>query len=230
MIRYILQVELLDNNGNYYLYPALNPQSIESQNAIDRKNNYNKTFMADETSFKGMFPAYIGEGGFPKIPHVICDMHNWIVRKPYGFMYPISARFKEILEKFNIPNLKFYPGSVIWKDIEYPYYVFHLLIRQFDYIDFSKSTFIQGNIDGQKDGELIVNGNNMDEVTDKLDSPIWIFEKAIMKPEFETIDMTHLGVIGIVISERLKNAIEEANLTGVKITTCPIEFHLSNKV
>ena len=51
-----------------------------------------------------------------------------------------------------------------------------------------------------------------------------------MKPEFETIDMTHLGVIGIVISERLKNAIEEANLTGVKIIPCPIEFHLSNEV
>ena len=166
MKKYILDIDGRDYNGSYQLFPRFNPQNIESQYAIDRKKNYNKTFMPDETSFKGMFLGYIGEGGFPMVPHAICDIHKWIVREPYGFMYPISARFKEILEKFNIPNLKFYPGSVIWKDTEYPYYVFHLLIFQFDFIDFSKSTFIQGNIDGQKEGELIVNGNNMDEVTD----------------------------------------------------------------
>ena len=166
MKRYILKTEIRDNNGSYYILPDLNPTKIESQSVLSWDESYHTKFLPDSTSFKGMFPAYIGEGGFPKIPHTICDMHGWIEKQPYGFMYPISARFKEILEKFNIPNLKFYPGSVIWKDTEYPYYVFHLLIFQFDFIDFSKSTFIQGNIDGQKEGELIVNGNNMDEVTD----------------------------------------------------------------
>ena len=53
----------------------------------------------------------------------------------------------------------------------------------------------------------------------------WGFNRAVMKPQFKTIDcMTMPYPYGILISERLKNALEDASLTGFEIKPFPVEF------
>ncbi|KAB1159596.1 hypothetical protein F7018_04620 [Tenacibaculum aiptasiae] len=53
----------------------------------------------------------------------------------------------------------------------------------------------------------------------------WGFERAVMKKEYKNIDAAKLAYpYGVLISERLKNALEEAKLTGFKITPFPVEF------
>ena len=56
----------------------------------------------------------------------------------------------------------------------------------------------------------------------------WGFNKAVMKPEFNTLDICWVGIFEILISERLKDAIENAQLTGISIKECPLNFEISN--
>ena len=46
-----------------------------------------------------------------------------------------------------------------------------------------------------------------------------------MKPEFKKVDATKLAYPYInIISERLKNALEDANITGIEIKPFHVEF------
>ncbi len=229
MKKYTLNIDTKDYIGSYQLFPRFNAQNIESQNILNDNLSYFNQFLPDDTSFKNMSLGYIGEGGFPKEPHAIADMHSWIIKQPNGLMYPISPRFKELLEKFNIPFSKFYTGSVTFKGIEHTYYIIHILAYQYHFIDFEKSTFFKGNLFLERISDTSVSGENIEEIKEQVGHR-WIFNKAVMKSDFKDVDMYYLDSYQILISERLKNAIEEANLTGVKITPCPIEFHLSNEV
>ncbi len=51
-----------------------------------------------------------------------------------------------------------------------------------------------------------------------------------MRPEFRDLDMYYMDIYGIIISERLKEAIEAAHLTGVKIVECPLRFEFSDEM
>jgi|GEM_PF-3945555 len=227
MKRFILKTDGIDKTIND-VYPDLNPENIPSQYALDRRQNYFPVFLPEDTSFEGMIPEYIGENP-PEQVHTICDMHNFIREKPPGWVYPVSKRFKELLEKFNIPNTRFYEGSVLWNQKEYPYYVWHLLTERYEqYVDFAKSFFVKttGEL-YNKEGEA-VQANSIKELRTKLDSYFWAFDKAVMKPEFGEVDVCEIEFYGIVISERLKDSIEAAELTNIEITPCPVEFEISN--
>jgi len=231
MKRYRLEQYSFDNTGTFNIYPDINASNIESQEALDRSKSHFASFFPNQISFKGMFPSYGTEIEVPAEPHAICDMHAWVERKPKALVYPISTRFRDILIRFNIPEVRFYDGSVVWKNQEYQYYVMHLLTRQFQYIDFSHSTFIGCNFEGvKKKDEPVVKGNSMEEVSQKFGAESFTFERAVMLPEFRNIDMYYMDIHGILITLPLKEAIEHADLTGVKITECSIEFEFSDEI
>ncbi|MDJ1492453.1 hypothetical protein QNI19_05895 [Cytophagaceae bacterium DM2B3-1] len=216
------------------VYPRLNPEKIPSQNALDRKIIYYQQFMPEDTSFHSMIPLYVGDHP-PEEIHAICDLHGWIKDIPAGLMYPVSKQFKELLEQFAIPNTKFYEGSVLWNEKEYPYFVWHLLTEKYQQnIDFGKSSFGNYNFIRHKwmsDDEIIVEDYiDLIEKKEALDWRDWGFRRAVMKPEFRDIDAISIHRYGIVISERLKEAIESAQLTNVSITPCPIEFEISDQI
>jgi hypothetical protein len=231
MKRYRLEQYSFDDTGTFNIYPDINASNIESQEVLDRSQSHFKTFFSGQVSFRGLFPTYGTEIEVPAEPHAICDMHTWVERKPRALVYPISPRFRDILNKFNIPEVRFYDGSVVWKNEEYQYYVLHLLTRQFQYIDFSHSTFIKCNFEGvKKKGSPIINGNSMEEVLHKLGAESFTFERAVMLPEFRNIDMYYLDIHGILITQSLKDAIEKADLTGMKISECSIDFEFSDEI
>ncbi|MDJ1482965.1 hypothetical protein QNI16_20855 [Cytophagaceae bacterium YF14B1] len=232
MKRFILKRDGKDK-GTDSVYPDLNPENIPSQYALNRTQNYFSTFLPDDTSFKGMIPEYIGDNP-PKQVHTICDMHDFIRKKPYAQVYSVSKRFKELLEKFTIPNTKFYEGSVVWNEKEYPYFVWHILTQQFSFVDFEKSLFCDTNY-FSKDAigteyYKVSDFSKLYPLKKEKKWDMWGFYRAVMKPEFREVDVYEMDYYGIVISERLKEAIESAQLTNVSITPCPIEFEISDQI
>lgn len=231
MKRYRLEQDSTDGKGVYYLYPYINASNIKNQKLLNRSKSHFTEFFPSEVSFDGMFPTYGTEHNVPQEPHALCDMHAWIERKPRALVYPISPAFKDVLISFNIPEVRFYNGSVVWRGKREPYYVMHLLTRQFQYIDFANSSFVKCDFEGsKKSGTPAVKGSSMEEVSGKFGAESFTFERAVMQPEFRELDMYHVDIYGMLIADRLKNAIESANLTGVKITECPIEFEFSDEI
>ncbi|WP_175578641.1 hypothetical protein, partial [Tenacibaculum aiptasiae] len=95
------------------------------------------------------------------------------------------------------------------------------------FVDLKNSTFCEWKR-GEKIGEEIINVSNIDELLDYEDDNEWWswgFKRAVMKEKYKNIDAAKLAYpYGILISERLKNALEEAKLTGFKISPFPVEF------
>ena len=227
---FLLKIDVVDKTSKIGIYPSADLSKIESQYVLDRSVAYFTQFLPDNVSFNGMIPNYNGETRSKnKVKYNLCDMMSFIFNEPKGIMYVISPKFKYLLDLFNLPHVKFYSGNIIANEIVNHYYIFHILTKQYDYIDFEKSTFFKGNLFLERISDTSVSGENIEEIKEQVGHR-WIFNKAVMKSDYKDVDMYYLDSYQILISERLKNAIEKANLTGVKITPCPIEFHLSNEV
>ena len=135
---------------------------------------------------------------------------------------------KEVLERFNLYPNQFYEAKVLFEEELYDYFVWQFFLNGFDTIvDFDHSTFCEWNR-YEKIGVEIHKFKNIDEITDyELENEwkYWGFERAVMKPVFKEMDCVYMPYpYGILISERLKNALEAANLTGFKIVPFPVEF------
>jgi hypothetical protein len=231
MKRYILQQNSIDDHGPYRIYPDVDASGIESQAALSRVKIHHKDFYPKGmNSFKGMRLVYAQEIGAPEEPHALCDMHSWIGIPPTGLTFPVSARFKEVLAPFNTPELTFYNGSIGWKGKEVEFYVMHLLTWQLQYINFHESTFRKSDYLGRKvDDEPPVKGDSWSDLEEKFGDDTFAFVDAVMNPEFEMLDIYHIDIWGILITERVKNAIEASQLTGVKIKECPLDFKIAGR-
>ncbi|MBT1709409.1 hypothetical protein KK062_14295 [Fulvivirgaceae bacterium PWU5] len=230
MKRYILEHNPFDSQGSYNIYPDVDASGIESQSALSRVKKYYADFYPEgSNSFKGMRLAYAQEIGAPEQPHALCDMHSWIGIRPTGLTFPVSPRFKEVLAPFNTPELTFYNGSIGWKGKETEFYVMHLLAWQLQYINFQESTFQKSDFLGRKVGdEPPLKGDSWPDLKAKFPDSTFTIADAVMNPEFETLDMYDLDIWGILITERVKNAIEANQLTGVKIKECPLDFRIAS--
>ena len=219
---FLLRIDGKDNTSKIGVYPGADPTYIESQYALDESKNYFSQFMPDDTSFKGMSPNYVGDRLAKSIKkHNLSDFMYFIIKEPQCISYVVSTRFKQVVEQFNIKFVKFYSGNIIANEIENQYYVFHILTKQYEYIDFSKSFFFKGDMDLNKKSNFSVSGDNIADIKVQVGHR-WIFDKAVMKPEFRNVDMYFLDTYRIVISERLKLAIEEADLKGIKIFSAAV--------
>jgi hypothetical protein len=228
MRRYKLKPEIVDNSSPVKVYASINPSRIENSKILDKSESYFEKFFPENASFKGMFPSYGESPLLPEEVHALSDMHSWIEKEPRAFTYPVSARFKNLLTEFNIPDVRFYPGTVVWSGDEYEYHVMHVLTVEHKYIDFKNSRFVKSNAKGDKKPSEVVSGDDMNEIYDKLGSHLITFERAVMLPEFRNIDMYFFH--SILITEQLKNEIQKANLSGVNISECPIDFEFSDEI
>jgi len=78
MKRYILNYEGRDTTGAFEIYPKINPSEIKTRETLTRNESYFVKFMAEDTSFKGMFLSYGSSSTLPSEIHTICDMHAWV--------------------------------------------------------------------------------------------------------------------------------------------------------
>ena len=157
----------------------------------------------------------------------ICDFHSWIGERPDRLLgYPVSKKMKQILEQFKLNTEGFYKAKVLFNNENHDYFIWEQYSGGFDkYVDFKHSTFCERTIEGGY-GNIEIQVENEDHLRVMRREKKWhqwAFKRAVMKPEFKEVDATILAYPYInIISERLKNALEEANITGIEI----IPFHV----
>ena len=171
-----------------------------------------------------LVPRYFEDN---KEVNFICDFNGWIGENPFNYGFPISEKMKVILDKFRTFG-QFTKTKVLFKEELLNYNVLELNLDSFSsFVDFENSTFCEWD-ELKKIGEKSQKINNFNEILDievEKDWWGWGFDKAIMNPKFKDIDCIDMPYpYGILISERLKNALEEANLTGFEIKPFPVEF------
>ncbi len=233
MERYLLTVDWEDIESNY-IYPSLSATELTQKDILlNRKKPFNDFFTNKDIMFTPLVPKYIDEHS-PNQIHTIADWHGWIGRKPKGELHPISKKFATLLQQYQLANHQFYPAQVLFENKLIPYEVFQLDITYYkQLVDYNHSTFARWGLMNKKrlDSKDIFQVNNSTALDQLLKENAWNigFNKAVMKAAFAQLDMVYILLFGIIISPRLKEAIETANLKGVKITTCPIEFEIATK-
>ena len=213
------------------ILPSLSPADIKDHDKILSWDRNPYDFLPENTSFSPLLPKYYGDIVDNSEIKEVPDFCTWIERSPKGIMYPVSPRFKEILEKFNLTEHRFYDANVIIQDEMLPFNVFHVFPLRYygnSLIDFNHSTFCNFHPGKKvKLGDEHVKASGFDElyaIRKERKWRSWGYNKAFVKPEFHNLDWIRTHTYGILISEELKNEIEAAGLTGAKITPCPIEF------
>lgn len=225
--RYILDFSnTIQKKGYQYVIPSLDGEYVkEKKKFFKLSEDANKIYDTD-WEFDYLFPRYSDE--YEEV-EFLCDFHSWIGEKPSYFSgVPISKRMKEVVEKFNLYPNKFYKAKLLFKEEFHEYYIWQFFLDGFDkFVDLEYSTFCEWD-EMRKVGKDVFKFNNERELQKTVmqkDWWDWGFNKAIMKPEYRKIDAAKLAYpYGILISERLKKALEEAELTGFKITPFPVEF------
>ena len=138
----------------------------------------------------------------------------------------ISDKLLEVINEFKLPNeLQVFDVNAIHKGIDYHYNYFYLYNpKQEEYLNFKEMLFYETNMVGIIKRELKINNYN-DYLNFKNENKliqIYPNQLIFLKEKINT-DIFNLSYIGLgyYVSERLKEAIEEANCQGIEFT--PIE-------
>ena len=218
--------------------PSLNGKTVKNKEEFfNNKKCTPRTFYDKDYEFDYLTP--MEEGEVKEEPKLIADFHMWIGKEPRkGLFYPVSKKFKELLNKHELPSHKFYNAKVLFKNEFYPYFVWHLLYEEYlDYIDFDKTSYNNLNSYRKlKHSKLEIKQfssyDEMEEYSEENWDDHWNYERLVMKPSFRDLDYCYIFGLGNgnIVSERLKIAIEEAGLTGIRFEPVPIPIEFSDEV
>ncbi len=216
---------------NNLIYPRLDASYVFNPEIILNKSRDYYSFLPVDTTIVPLMPDF-GEETIPN-PITIPDFLGWTRRSPAkGDFYPTSEKLKNLMEEFNLPESQWYKAGILKKEKIISFYVLQLNIGEYKkLINFDESTFCDFNFAAMKkrnDAQIKV--NKFEDLKLEREAQGWRtigLNKAVMKPKFEHLDLFQTYDYGLLISERLKDAIEAAKITGVKITECPIEFEIA---
>lgn len=152
------------------------------------------------------------------------DVHGFIGEYPTGASWYISDRFKRLLKNFCIAEgHHFYATRLLYKGEKLDYWIFQYAIKNKTYvkdavIDFEKSIFYN-EVD-----DTLINVENYDEFKverKKIEegsnySKDLITKKLVLKNRVDFLPLFGINNSGEIVSENLKQAIEEANLIGLE--------------
>ena len=162
---------------------------------------------------------------------ILCDVYSFTHNAGWIRGWFISDDLKLLLENFNLSNpYGFYPSKLLYKGKKIDYYVFQftgdLTYKQtLDYINYPASIFLNP----ETNTEIIVsNKDNFLSEWDKVYkenkslAKTIRFKKLILK---EQLDFFPIGTImkDNIVSERLKNAIEENSIEGFEFSELDYE-------
>ncbi|SDE72125.1 imm11 family protein [Riemerella columbipharyngis] len=145
------------------------------------------------------------------------DVHNFIGESPSGNNFYISENFKILLENFKItPKYHFYETRLLYKGEKLKYWIFQFIasyrkLNKMQYVDFPKSIFYIHNQNySAKSYEEWSDIN--EEMYDKFNEDLKI-KKVVLTEFFDFFPLNPISS-DIIVSENLKKAIEENNITG----------------
>lgn len=154
----------------------------------------------------------------------LCDAMGQATISGSGLL--ISERFKNILEKYNLGEHKFFDGHIYDNDFRYKYYWLHIIWNNRNKIvDYKQSSFFKKR--GRRNlEELDINSNEeYDEVKTEFGSRFIIgFHKLALKntPDYDLWPVPFRG--HLIVSHQLKNEIENIALTGLDISENDVLF------
>ena len=222
---------------NGILSPGLNGKTVKNYQAFFENGKCTPTTFYDKDyEFDYLIPIEVGEN--ENEPQIIVDFHRWTgLEIPRGgVFYPISEKFKLLLKSYNLPKHKFYKARVLFKGEFHTYFVWHLLYNNyFEYLDSNKTRYNNLNYSRKLKQETleIKQFNSPKERSDysnKNWNYSWNYEQLVMKPSFRELDYCYVTQLGGLVSERLKEAIEAAGLTGIRFEPLPIPIEFSDEV
>jgi hypothetical protein len=160
------------------------------------------------------------------------DLVSNTITDGYGFF--VSQKLKSILEKHHLPLHRFYPAKVTHKGklIE-DYFWLHIVSDLTDAVDYAESIFFiykhyrtnEGYIKINSKEQYITTANKIKLENPGINITIWS-EKICLSPQFDKkTDCFKIGLFDsfFYISQSLKNALVENNITGY-------ELHQTDKV
>ena len=218
--------------------PSLNGKTVENKEEFfNNKKCTPRTFYDKDYEFDYLTP--MEEGEVKEEPKLIADFHMWIEEEPRrGLFFPISKKFKDILERYNQPEHRFYNAKVLFQKKKYSYFVWRVLSRKYEeYIDFDKTVY--NNLSFSRkllQEKLVIKQFRSDKEVRTYSKAEWDYdwnyERLVMKPSFKDLDYCYVYKLGDgnIVSERLKTAIEEAGLTGIRFEPVPIPIEFSDEV
>ncbi len=153
----------------------------------------------------------------------------------YGSMI-ISDKLKHIFDKFNCYGVQFFPTYLIHKEMEVGnYWQTHVFDIPYDIIDYSKTKFYFKNSQNRKvnfdEPFELLNSAHLHNKINSIEYPFSLFINEVIFNENMNYDYFFLryfannGSFGIV-SQRLKEEIEEQGCTGIEFR--PIEISLQD--
>ena len=148
----------------------------------------------------------------------------------------VSENFKELLHNFRLPAHRFFEAKVIncrKREIrEQQYYLFRVLEHQNQYIDFDKSEFyVHRRGVGEVNTINIGTANDLEKTPEEQGLGIGQYIKPKFITLFPEVDydiFSFRRFAGFFVSERLKTAVENQGLTGIKFE--PADFILQQEL
>ncbi|MEM7163393.1 MAG: hypothetical protein AAF487_13235 [Bacteroidota bacterium] len=142
----------------------------------------------------------------------------------------VNEKTKNILQKFNILNHKFYSGSVKHQGSSHPFYWLHISNDSLSGVDFNNSLFAEYDIIGdiEKSGIYLSSEDDFYVKNRECDDMNTLeVEKLSLTPDFKEYDIFLIPHIHdyIIISVLVLNELEKAGLNGYKIR--PADFIIS---
>jgi len=133
----------------------------------------------------------------------------------YGFF--LSEKFKNLLEKFNLMEHKFYEGQLYLNDSILRYFWFHPKENNFEWIDFDKTDVFFKYNDAPP-----IKINNYDEYQSKYHNKGGFeLQNINLKKDIPNFDLFYLPFVNygcdFFISESLMNVIIKEKITGIEI-------------
>ncbi|ATA91975.1 hypothetical protein CGC56_07240 [Capnocytophaga canimorsus] len=154
------------------------------------------------------------------------DVHGFIGESPSGNNYYISNNFKIILDNFKIaPKYHFYETRLLYRGKKLKYWIFQFIanyrkLNKMEFINFSESAFYLNN--------QIYRFNSYEEWSDmneeiysKYDEELKI-KKVVLTDFFNFFPLNPISS-DIIVSESLKQAIEENNIKGFEFSELDYE-------
>ena len=145
------------------------------------------------------------------------DVHNFIGVGSIMCGWYISDKLKSVLDKFRIaPKYHFYETRLLYKEEKFKYWIFQFIasyrrLNKMQFVNFSQSIFYANNenyVFNSYENWSDKNDEIYDECKEKL-----TLKKVVLTEPFDFFPLIPISS-DIIVSENLKQAIEENGITG----------------
>lgn len=141
----------------------------------------------------------------------------WFLPMSY---FLISSRLRAILSDFSLPDHRYFNAHVTNGVDSFEYYFMYVRKFDFEKIDFPKCEFVIGN---HHDGYQTIHFDSLVELRKSKDFPRR--KRISLKIVNNSFDMFETKLLADpIISEKLKNRLEDEKISGIKFQPIEIDF------